>query len=131
MPFAYGRQSGGYKKPFSTYSKGAGAKEGLAMKMKYWGEKDFKYEYGVSIGAAANLAVVHLQSLGKLATMQDFEDQTYAFFDRMLDMKASQKFRDRFQEYHLQVESNNKTQAPTETAEVVIQQDKEQGNLLA
>lgn len=32
-----------------------GAKQGLELKMRYWKEKDFQYEYGVSIGACINI----------------------------------------------------------------------------
>ena len=35
---------------------GYGAKEGLEQKMKYWHEKDYQYELGVTLGQAFNLA---------------------------------------------------------------------------
>ena len=35
----------------------SGAQKGLEAKMGYWKEKDFQYEFGVSIGAAIGWAI--------------------------------------------------------------------------
>lgn len=132
--FPYGQSSkGGYKPRFNTYNKGTGAKEGLERKMKYWNEKDFNYEYGVSIGAAANLAMQALREKDPEGSQFPslFEEMTYSIFSQMLDMKSSIRFKERFKDYYEQTHPDPKESVDGSQGsdEPVIQQGTS-GNLL-
>lgn len=70
-----------------------GAKEGLEKKMAYWADKDYNYEFGVTLGAArGNL----FSYLGRVPS----EDETFEEFTTMLRLKSSERFRNAFHAYY-------------------------------
>jgi len=77
------------------YSNAAGAKEGLEKKIAYWENKDFNYEYGVSLGQAINLAI----ESGVNIDDDNFDDVVLKIFERNLDLKNDERFRNTFQKF--------------------------------
>ena len=75
----------------------SGAKEGLEKKMQYWNEKDYQYEYGVSIGQALNLAV---QANFDIKS-PDFIDKVFKIFQIALDIKSDERFHKVFDDYFM------------------------------
>lgn len=84
-----------------TYARTAnsGAKEGLALKMKYWATRDFKTEFSITLGQAMNLAATTLNRTTTIPAA-DFEDLVWDFFQMSLKLRTDPKFRDAFEDYY-------------------------------
>ena len=76
-------------------AKTSGAKEGLEQKMAYWKDKDYNYEYGVSVGAAVGLAV----QTGAKPQDANFPDKVFDIFQASLLVKCDPRFIETFDDY--------------------------------
>ncbi len=103
--------NGYYRKPYQS-----GAARGLQEKMDYWKQKDFTYEFGVTLGMAMNLA----GAKGEL-----LPDAVFKYFDLALQLKASDRFRKRFTEYYETVNQLKEEQKRVETKKQTIFDKKE------
>lgn len=73
------------------YTKQNGAKAGLEKKLKYFQDKDYQYEYGVTIGMCMNIA----------AQLGDFEvDKIKKIFELALALKLDPGMVKTFDEYY-------------------------------
>lgn len=91
-----------FRRSYSPRPKGNGAKEGLELKMKYWADKDYSYEYGVSLGAARGNLIVYLGGK-RMPTV----DEVYEEFRMMLEIKNDERFRKLFEAYYEKKHSLN------------------------
>lgn len=71
-----------------------GPAEGLKAKMDYWRDKDYKYEFGVSVGAAIGNAVA---SLPRGSSVLDIVNRAKELFSASLKLKK--ELRAEFDEY--------------------------------
>lgn len=79
-----------------TYrKKESGAKEGLEKKMKYWEDRDYQYELGVTLGMAMNLVaalerpfdIEAIKSVFSLALEMKIDPEIVAMFDYYYEKK--------------------------------------------
>lgn len=85
-----------YKKRWQP-NKGSGAKEGLEKKLSYWENKDFQYEFGVTLGMCMNLTV----QMGYDTEDEDkFLKKVFEIFKVATRIKSSKPFIEHFSEYY-------------------------------
>lgn len=94
IPDTHVRSNWTPRRPTFSRQTPSGAKEGLAQKMKYWSEKDFQYEFGVTVGAAMGLA--RQDNVGD----DKFLERVYFYFTKSLEAKLDTKFIDSFKEFY-------------------------------
>lgn len=82
-----------------NYSVKSGAAKGLEEKMSYWGEKDYQYELGVSIGAAIGWAI---QRLKDQELDEGLVNETIKYwFNKGLEMKSDPEVIASFDAYYM------------------------------
>jgi len=74
--------------------RGEGAKEGLEKKLKYFANKDFQYEFGVSIGMCIQVAIKE----GK--DDADIVGRAFHYFVKLLEAKQDERFINAFLDYY-------------------------------
>lgn len=85
-----------YKPPYQpSVNAGSGAKKGLEQKMEYWKDKDFQYEFGVTLGQAWNLAYQRHHGVDAVPT----REAVMEVFQRILASRLDPEFVETFAEY--------------------------------
>lgn len=92
---AYPYKPKGYSNFRTVNQRDADIKKMHQNKMEYWANKDFNYEYGVSLGQAINLA---LESGIPIAS-EKFDEQVLNIFKKNLALKNDARFREAFQAF--------------------------------
>lgn len=75
-----------------------GAKEGLEKKLAYFKDKDYQFEFGVTLGQALNLAYAKFDDSMQLPS----RDIILSIFNMLLTAKSDPKFISSFDEYYSQ-----------------------------
>lgn len=75
-----------------------GAKQGLKEKMLYWKDRDYQYEFGVTLGQAWNLAV-ELSAASEHPELPG-RDRVLEIFKFLLRARLDEEFVDIFTEYY-------------------------------
>ena len=94
----YGVKQGGVVAGTETFTpkypqRKSGAQKGLEAKMGYWADKDYQYEYGVTVGMCMNLGVqIHGDKVDS--------DKIKAIFRLALEMKIDPEMIAMFDEYY-------------------------------
>lgn len=89
-------------------SKTEGAKAGLDKKMKYWEERDFQYEFGVTLGQAMNLAFGTLKN-----DPTPTKELVMQIFSTLLEYRLNTDFVETFSEYYDKKVHKNDITKPT------------------
>lgn len=88
-------------------AKTEGAKAGLEKKIKYWEERDFQYEFGVTLGQTMNLAF-GIQKDGETPS----KELVMQIFLTLLEYKLDPDFVGAFAEYYDKKLHKNDIQKP-------------------
>jgi hypothetical protein len=83
-------------KPSFPRTASNGAKEGLEKKMSYWQDKDYQYQFAVTLGQALNLAFGKHEDSMQLPS----RDTIYEIFNMLLTAKSDVGFIEAFDEYY-------------------------------
>lgn len=90
-------------KPSFPRAASNGAKEGLEKKMNYWQDKDYQYQFAVTLGQAWNLAVeifTKIKGTANNTAEIPTREQVLEVFDKLLHSKLDQEFIEAFDEYY-------------------------------
>ena len=73
----------------------SGPEAGLRKKIEYWSEKDYRYEFGVTLGQAVNIVA---QS-GRHDSIDDFKNAVKETFKLILELRADPECKEMFDAY--------------------------------